>query len=157
MIELPFSFYFSTFVSFSLRMKYVVRKEFRFEAAHRLLKNYSGKCTNNHGHSWVVTLQLEGDELDDKDMLIDFQEMKTLKSWIDDNLDHASLLWEKDPMCSYIKESGQRLFTTIKNPTSEHIAEVILNEAIRLFQGKRIRVKCVEVNETCTTGAKIFP
>ena len=90
-------------------------------------------------------------------MLIDFQEMKILKAWIDDNLDHASLLWEKDPMCLYIKESGQRLYITSKNPTSEHIAEVILKEAIRLFEGKRIRVKCVEVNETCTTGAKVFP
>lgn len=138
-------------------MKYVITKEFRFEAAHRLIKNYAGKCTNNHGHSWQVKLYLEGENLDEKDMLIDFQELKILKHWIDENLDHASLLWAHDPMCQYIKESGQRLFTTAKNPTSEHIAEIILEEAIRLFEDARIKVKCVEVNETCTTGAKIFP
>lgn len=138
-------------------MKYVISKEFRFEAAHRLLKNYSGKCTNNHGHSWVVKLHLEGENLDEKDMLIDFQELKILKSWIDENLDHATLLWEQDPMVNYIKESGQRIFITRKNPTSEHIAEVIITQAIELFENARISVKCLEVNETCTTGAKIIP
>lgn len=138
-------------------MKYIITKEFRFEAAHRLLKNYSGKCTNNHGHSWMVKLHLEGSNLDEKDMLIDFQELKALKTWVDDQLDHATLLWENDPMREYIQNSGQRLFLTKKNPTSEHIAEVILNEAIRLFENSRIKVACVEVNETCTTGAKIYP
>lgn len=138
-------------------MKYIITKEFRFEAAHRLLKNYSGKCTNNHGHSWMVKLHLEGSNLDEKDMLIDFQELKALKTWVDDKLDHATLLWENDPMREYIQNSGQRLFLTKKNPTSEHIAEVILNEAIRLFENSRIKVACVEVNETCTTGAKIYP
>ncbi|HEX2934591.1 MAG TPA: 6-carboxytetrahydropterin synthase [Bacteroidales bacterium] len=138
-------------------MKYIITKEFRFEAAHRLLKNYSGKCTNNHGHSWMVKLHLEGTNLDEKDMLIDFQELKALKTWVDDKLDHATLLWEDDPMREYIQSSGQRMFLTKKNPTSEHIAEVILTEAIRLFENSRIKVACVEVNETCTTGAKIYP
>jgi 6-pyruvoyltetrahydropterin/6-carboxytetrahydropterin synthase len=138
-------------------MKYIITKEFRFEAAHRLLKNYSGKCTNNHGHSWMVKLHLEGSNLDEKDMLIDFQELKALKTWVDDKLDHATLLWENDPMREYIQSSGQRMFLTKKNPTSEHIAEVILNESVRLFENSRIKVACVEVNETCTTGAKIYP
>ncbi|MFA6412771.1 MAG: 6-carboxytetrahydropterin synthase [Syntrophales bacterium] len=138
-------------------MKYVISRIFKFEAAHRLLKNYTGKCTSNHGHSWLIKLHLEGDNLDEKDMLIDFQELKILKTWIDENLDHASLLWEKDPMCQYIKESGQRIYVTKKNPTSEHIAEIVLSEAIRLFENSRIKVQCVEVNETCTTGAKIIP
>ena len=137
-------------------MKYVIKKEFRFEAAHRLLRNYTGKCTSNHGHSWQVTLQLEGNDLDEKDMLIDFQELKVLKRWIDDNLDHASLLWENDPMCKFITETGQRIYTTVKNPTSEHIAEIILQKAIELFENSRIKVMSLEVNETCTTGAKII-
>ena len=138
-------------------MKYIITKEFRFEAAHRLLRNYTGKCTNNHGHSWLVRLHIEGSSLDDKDMLIDFQEVKRLKQWIDDNLDHASLLWEEDPMLQYIRESGQRFYITRKNPTSEHIAEIVLEQAIKMFTSDRLKVSCVEVNETCTTGAKVIP
>jgi 6-pyruvoyltetrahydropterin/6-carboxytetrahydropterin synthase len=138
-------------------MKYEITKEFRFEAAHRLHRNYSGKCTNNHGHSWMVRLHMEGTSLDEKDMLIDFQDVKALKTWIDDNLDHATLLWEEDPMCNYIRESAQRIYITKKNPTSEHIAEIILEQAMKMFNNGRIHVSCVEVNETCTTGAKVYP
>ena len=137
-------------------MVYEIFKEFRFEAAHRLMRNYTGKCTNNHGHSWLVRVHLQGNSLDDKDMLIDFKDVKVLKQWIDDQLDHATILWEEDPMISYIRQSGQRLFITKKNPTSEHIAEIILDQAIHHFQNERIRVVCVEVNETCTTGAKLY-
>ena len=137
-------------------MTYAVTKDFTFEAAHRLLKNYSGKCTNNHGHSWVIKLHIEATELDDRDMVIDFMEMKELKKWIDENIDHTSILWEEDPMCDYIRQSGQRLFTTNGNPTSEVIGKLIFEQAKKLFENSRVRVKCVEVDETCTSGAQIF-
>jgi 6-pyruvoyltetrahydropterin/6-carboxytetrahydropterin synthase len=136
-------------------MKYSVTKDFTFEAAHRLLKNYTGKCTNNHGHSWIIRLHIEAIELDEKEMVIDFQEMRNLKIWIDENLDHATILWENDPMCNYIRESGQKIFTTIGNPTSEIIGEIIFEKATDLFKSSRIKVTCIEVNETCTSGAQI--
>ena len=138
-------------------MKYSVTKDFTFEAAHRLMKNYVGKCNNNHGHSWLIKLHIEASGLDNKGMVIDFQEMKTLKTWIDDNLDHASILWEKDPMCDYIKQSGQRIYTTKENPTSEIIGEIILSQAMEMFNNSKIKVKCVEVCETCTSAALVYP
>ena len=137
-------------------MKFAVTKEFTFEAAHRLLDNYTGKCTNNHGHSWLIKIQLEAEELDNKGMVIDFMELKALKTWIDDSLDHASILWEKDPMCEYIKHSGQRLYVTIGNPTSEKIGEIIFNKAKQLFENGRVFVKFVEVCETCTSSAIVY-
>ncbi len=137
-------------------MTYTVTKDFTFEAAHRLLKNYKGKCTNNHGHSWVIKLHIEASELDEQDMVIDFMEMKKLKLWIDENLDHTSILWEEDPMCDYIRKSNQRIFTTKGNPTSEEIGVIIFEQAKMIFENVRIKVKCVEVNETCTSGAQIF-
>jgi 6-pyruvoyltetrahydropterin/6-carboxytetrahydropterin synthase len=137
-------------------MTYTVTKDFTFEAAHRLLKNYSGKCTNNHGHSWVIKLHIEADKLDEQDMVIDFMAMKELKKWIDENIDHTSILWEEDPMCEYIRNSGQRIFTTKGNPTSEQIGVIIFQQAVKMFENERVKVKCVEVNETCTSGAQIF-
>jgi 6-pyruvoyltetrahydropterin/6-carboxytetrahydropterin synthase len=138
-------------------MNYSVTKDFTFEAAHRLLKNYTGKCTNNHGHSWIIRLHIEATELDEKEMVIDFQEMRNLKTWIDDSLDHATILWENDPMCEYIIESGQKIYKTTGNPTSEKIGEIILQKAIEIFKSKRIKVTCIEVNETCTSGAQVRP
>ena len=137
-------------------MKYVLKKKFNFEAAHRLIRNYSGKCTNNHGHSFEVYLHLEGSELDEKDMLIDFKETKALKQWIDLNLDHASILWEEDPLIPELKKHRQKLFICKKNPTSEHIAELILAEAIKLFENSRIKVHSIHINETCTSGITLY-
>jgi 6-pyruvoyltetrahydropterin/6-carboxytetrahydropterin synthase len=138
-------------------MNYIISKEFSFEAAHRLIRNYEGKCTNNHGHSWRVRLYIEAIVLDNRDMVIDFQETKVLKQWIDETLDHATLLWEQDPMCKYIQDSGQRIFVTKSNPTSEYMAKIILEKAIELFNNNRIKVHCIELNETCTNGAKLYP
>jgi len=135
---------------------YSITKEFTFEAAHRLIKNYTGKCTNNHGHSWIIRLHVESSELDEKEMVIDFNEMKSLKVWIDENLDHATILWENDPMCDYIRKSGQRIFTTKGNPTSEIIGVIILDQAKKLFENSRIRIKCIEVDETCTSAAQVY-
>jgi 6-pyruvoyltetrahydropterin/6-carboxytetrahydropterin synthase len=137
-------------------LKYTVSKEFTFEAAHRLLENYNGKCTNNHGHSWLIKVQVESNKLDSKGMVIDFQDLKLLKNWIDDNLDHASILWEKDPMCDYIRQSGQRIFITKGNPTSERIGELILEKAQQLFEKDGVQIRCVEVCETCTSAAIVW-
>jgi len=137
-------------------IKYELSKEFRFEASHRLIKNYSGKCVNNHGHMYRVIVVLHGTELDERDMLIDFNELKPLKRWIDKSLDHTTILWESDPMLAYIKESGQRYLTTKKSPTSEHIAEIILAKAIELYDNQRIKVKYIEVKESSTSGVKVY-
>lgn len=140
----------------SLPMKYQITKKIRFEAAHRLIKNYQGKCTNNHGHSWQIILHLQSPELDEKDMLIDFNEIDKLKIWIDEQLDHATILWEEDPFVKYLLSEGHRVFVTKKNPTSEHIAEIILFKAQQMFESKTITVVGIEVNETCTSAAKIL-
>ncbi len=137
-------------------MNYVLRKKFTFEAAHRLIKNYEGKCTNNHGHSFEVILELEGSTLDDKDMLIDFKETKALKTWIDDALDHASIMWKEDAMIPDLEKHGQKVYITEKNPTSEHIAEIILEKAVELFQNQRVTVRSIQINETCTSGIILY-
>jgi 6-pyruvoyl-tetrahydropterin synthase len=95
--------------------------------------------------------------LDEKDMLIDFQETKALKAWVNDNLDHVTILWEDDPLVKLLRETNNKLLVTKKNPTSEHIAEIVLQKAQELFNNSRVKVHCVEINETCTTGAKIYP
>lgn len=138
-------------------MKYQITKDFTFEAAHRLLRNYTGKCSNNHGHSYYVKLHLEGEQLDKKDMLLDFSETKQLKTWIDETLDHTTILWEEDPMIDCLKEHGNKVLPTKKNPTAEHIAELILVKAQELFEDAGIKVACIEINETCTSAAKVYP
>lgn len=139
------------------KIKYVLSKEFKFDAAHRIINNYTGKCSDFHGHCWIVVVYIEGYELDERNMLMDFNEIKVLKEWINKNLDHSTILWEKDPMISILKEQSQKVFSTKLNPTSEHIAQIILDKAISLFNNSRIRVESVEVRESRTSSARIYP
>jgi 6-pyruvoyl-tetrahydropterin synthase len=73
-------------------MKYIISKEFSSEAAYWLIRNYTGKCTNNHDHSRRVRLHFESGELDNKDMVVDFQKTKELKQSIDESFDHTTIL-----------------------------------------------------------------
>lgn len=138
------------------KIKYLLSKEFTFSAAHRIINNYSGKCTNLHGHTWTVIIYLEGYELDNRNMLMDFNEIKVINQWIAENLDHSAILWEKDPMLPSFREHSQKVFSTRSNPTSEHLASLILEKAIEYFNNSKVRVESVEVKESCTASARVY-
>ncbi len=138
------------------KIKYLLSKEFKFNAAHRIINNYSGKCTNFHGHTWTVIIYIEGYELDERNMLMDFNEIKGINKWIAENLDHSSILWDNDPMLPYFIEHSQKVFSTKSNPTSEHIAKLILEQAIDYFNNSKVRVESVEVKESCTSSARVY-
>ena len=52
-----------------------VTREIHFCYGHRLL-NYDGKCRHLHGHNGRAVITLQGSELDDRGMLVDFGEIK---------------------------------------------------------------------------------
>jgi 6-pyruvoyltetrahydropterin/6-carboxytetrahydropterin synthase len=53
--------------------------------AHNLKLDYESKCTNLHGHNWIVTVYCKAMELDHNGMILDFKKIKTM---ISDKLDH---------------------------------------------------------------------
>lgn len=67
---------------------YYIRKRFEVSAAHRLCLNYESKCTNLHGHNWIITVECRAAELDENGMVTDFTHVKTA---VQDLLDHAVL------------------------------------------------------------------
>ena len=62
-----------------------IRTEFYFEAAHQLNLSYESKCTNLHGHNWIIDVYLESRELDNNGMVMDFTH---IKREIQDKFDH---------------------------------------------------------------------
>lgn len=58
---------------------WLIYKEFRFEAAHRL-PHHSGKCHRLHGHSWIGRVYVKSNNLiqegDKQGMVIDFEDIK---------------------------------------------------------------------------------
>ena len=55
---------------------YYVEKRLEISAAHRLELDYESKCTNIHGHNWIVTIYCKARELNDAGMVTDFTEIK---------------------------------------------------------------------------------
>ncbi len=84
-----------------------------FDAAH-FLRNYEGKCAELHGHTWWVEVKLEGNQLNRSQLLIDFQEVKSLLKEALSNFDHA-----------FINEVPP--FDKL-SPTGENIARFIFEE-----------------------------
>lgn len=113
-----------------------------FSSAH-YLRNYQGACENLHGHNWKVELVVEGETLNDIEILIDFKELKKMLKEVLEELDHR--LINELP---YFQE---------KNPSSENIAQYIyLRVREKLQDFPKIRVKEVTVFETEKASATYF-
>lgn len=105
-----------------------VTQNIEFCYGHRLL-NYAGKCRHLHGHNGKAVIVLEGEQLDDRGMLVDFSDIKkSIRTWIDNELDHRMILNENDPVVPYLQEQGEPLFLLPENPTAETIARLIYNQ-----------------------------
>lgn len=62
---------------------YTVTKRMEISAAHFLKLNYESKCTNLHGHNWIITVTVQRDELDENGMVLDFTAIKDIVNRFD--------------------------------------------------------------------------
>lgn len=67
---------------------YRVTKRLEISASHSLALNYTSKCSNLHGHNWIITVTCQAEELNENGMVEDFSE---IKARITSQLDHANL------------------------------------------------------------------
>lgn len=128
---------------------YTISKTFEFCYGHRLL-NDDGKCRNLHGHNARAILVFRAEELDERGMVVHFDRLKeAMGKWISENLDHALLLSEKDPLVTTLRTAGESFRTLPFHPTAENIARMIYCAA-REFG---LPVTYVDVWETETSKA----
>ena len=108
-------------------------KEFSIEAAHRLPHVPEGhKCARLHGHSFKVTIFVEGPVGDSTGWIMDFGDIKSAFAPIFQQLDHH-----------YLND-----IQGLENPTSENLAAWIwhqLKPRLPLLSG-------IQIKETCTSG-----
>lgn len=110
-------------------------KEFDFEAAHRLPNVPAGhKCSRLHGHSFRVTLHVQGDVDPHSGWVMDFADIKTAFGPILARLDHY-----------YLNE-----IPGLENPTSENIARWIWSKLKPVLPA----LSRVSIRETCTSGCE---
>ena len=136
-----------------------VRKQFQFEAAHRLYENYKGKCANLHGHNYVVEVVVrlrEGQQLDATGFVIDFARFEPLQRWVEANWDHAVLLCERDgDLVQFCRTQGLRYYLLPANPSAEIMCHELLKVASEHLDDNRCYVAEVSISESPTSTARV--
>jgi 6-pyruvoyltetrahydropterin/6-carboxytetrahydropterin synthase len=129
---------------------YLVTKRIDFCYGHRLL-DYDGVCKHPHGHNAVVEVDVRTDELDGRNMVVDFSDIKrVIKGWIDRELDHKMILRHDDPLVEPLEKLGEPIFKLESNPTVERICKLIFDMA----HDQGMPVVAVRVWETPTSFAE---
>jgi 6-pyruvoyltetrahydropterin/6-carboxytetrahydropterin synthase len=106
---------------------YIITKEVYFCYGHRLM-NHPGKCRNLHGHSVKAAISIRQENLNEQAMVCDFSEIKaSVKSYIDDHLDHNFLLHKDDPIVPALKANNERFLLLDEHPTAEVLSKMIFN------------------------------
>lgn len=67
---------------------FTVIKRMEISASHKLLLPYSSKCTNLHGHNWIITVYCRSSRLNPEGMVVDFTRIKEV---VTEKLDHRNL------------------------------------------------------------------
>ena len=134
-----------------------------FESAHRLTHpGATVKCKSIHGHSWRATLTVERVELDDRGMVIEFGVFKTSwRKFIDDQVDHHLILYEKDPMADAVRDAypDSRILLLPSEPTTEHIASWLYDRSKEVLEalgdeGAGVRVGSLHLQETSVNACE---
>lgn len=88
-------------------MKWIIDKEFHFEAGHRVWAQKLDRpdlsistecaCKHLHGHSYVVKVFVGSNKLDPQGMVTDFKNLEFVKRFLDGVLDHRFIIDIHDP------------------------------------------------------------
>ncbi|MFE4512653.1 6-pyruvoyl tetrahydropterin synthase family protein [Kitasatospora sp. NPDC056783] len=116
-----------------------IGKSFTFEAGHRLTGlPPEHQCSRQHGHSYIVEVELVADELVAPGFVTDFADLKPFKAFLDGQLDHRNL-HEVLPV----------------EPTSELLARYLAGWFIQHVEpGIAGRLAAVRVRETGSSWAR---
>jgi 6-pyruvoyltetrahydropterin/6-carboxytetrahydropterin synthase len=120
-----------------------VSVEETFAAGHAL-RHYHGKCENVHGHNYRCQVSVEGAELDEIGLLVDFVELKKVVHAVLDRMDHQ---WLNDfpPF-------------DVLNPSAENMAKYIYEQVTGGLQPRAgVKIASVKLWETDTASAVYRP
>lgn len=134
---------------------YRLKTSAAFDSAH-FLNGYVGKCSNIHGHRWVIEAVFSGSELvpegEKRGMLIDFGDIKKAVRSLADSFDHA-LIIEKDSLrpktLEALNEEGFRIIEISFRPTAENFARMFFE----MLRKNGLPVQSVTVYETPENSA----
>lgn len=111
-------------------------------------------CRFLHGYALKVRFEFEAKKLDEKNWVVDFGGLKSLKRWLEDIFDHKTLVAKDDPQfLEYLRmhEKGIIDLVILDAVGCEKFAELIFEKAESFIRNSeydgRVDLRLVEVNE----------
>ena len=140
-----------------------VVKIIQWDMGHRVM-NHRSICKGLHGHRYKAEISIKGELIDidgasEEGMVVDFADIKKIaNSFIQEKLDHAFMVWEKDTeLLDFFKKSkGHKPVIVPFTSTAENVAAYIFNELDGQFNdafGTGLRLHSVKLWETPTSCA----
>ena len=138
-------------------------KIIQWDMGHRVM-NHRSVCKGLHGHRYKAEICVEGDivsesGVSEEGMVVDFADIKRIaNSFIQEKLDHAFMVWEKDTelLDFFEKSEGHKPVIVSFTSTAENVAAYIFNELDGQFNdafGTGLRLHSVKLWETPTSCA----
>ena len=109
-----------------------VTKTVKFDAAH-VLTNHQGLCKNLHGHTYRVDVSVSQAADDDRDMVIDFKDLKGIANEVVcDRFDHAFIyntesVGERE-IAAVVEKNGMRTVAIPFRSTAENLAKLFFSD-----------------------------
>ena len=120
---------------------------------------HDGHCAFIHGHNWSITVTFGCNETDPNGFVVDFGRLKFLKRWIEENLDHACVFSDEDPMMDALTKIGGNAVWkpyVVKNCSCEGMAQhlfEVFNPMVQDASNGRAYVTSIEVVEDSKNSA----
>ncbi len=133
---------------------YILRTKSEFDSAH-FLKGYEGRCSNIHGHRWIVAIEVGSEDVKtegpDRGMVVDFGKLKDDLKAETYKLDHTLIVEKnslKDTTKAALEDEGFTMVELDFRPTAENLAKYFYD--IMSTKGYHvIRSRVFETPENC--------
>ena len=123
-----------------------ISKDYQICYAHRLL-NHQGKCARLHGHNGMISISVDGNINEEESsprhgMVLDFEDLDFgIGHWLDNVLDHRTILEIGDPLIRSIidSEDEDSIIVIDQPPTAEFLAMFIYTKVkdwLKVFKGE---------------------
>tara|TARA_X000001036_G_scaffold417962_1_gene436386 strand:- start:345 stop:785 length:441 start_codon:yes stop_codon:yes gene_type:complete len=140
-----------------------IGKVIQWDMGHRVL-NHRSVCRGLHGHRYKAEICVEGNLVEkenssEEGMVIDFADIKkTAQKFIQEELDHAFMVWDKDKeLLDFFKKSkGHKPVIVPFTPTAENVAAYIyanLKDKFADVFNTGLRLHSIKLWETPTSYA----
>lgn len=139
---------------------YSLKTEHSFDSAH-FLSGYDGKCSNIHGHSWRVIIEVYENDIKSegqiRGMIVDFGTLKSQVKAEADALDHALIIEKntlKEKTIEALKEENFKIIEVDFRPTAESFAKFFYDRFTEL--GYKVKEAVVyETPNNCASYSEV--